>query len=147
MVFQSNTISFQRLSCLPRVMGIFTCSQRNKILMRTQMFFSWKMTKSQYSWGISSHCQWQGIETQLVAIWIKLQNKILTHLKMSCTVSGNTEVEMTSFWWNIYHWLHQKLSKWQLLLQPMVKILSKWWHFYFSECLLRHSKKLGCHGW
>ena len=31
-----------------------------------------------------------------------------------------------SFWWNSHHWLHRKLSKWQLPVQPMMKISSKW---------------------
>ena len=43
-----------------------------------------------------------------------------------------TETEMSSFWWNFHHWLHWKLSKWQLPVQPMIKISSKWRHFRFS---------------
>ena len=43
-----------------------------------------------------------------------------------------TETEMSSFWWNFHHWLHWKLSFWQLQVQPLMKILSKWWHFRFS---------------
>ena len=35
-----------------------------------------------------------------------------------------TETEMSSFWWNFHHWLHWKLSKWQLLVQPVMKISS-----------------------
>ena len=31
-----------------------------------------------------------------------------------------------------YHWLKQMLSIWQILVQPVVKISSKWWHFCFS---------------
>ena len=46
-------------------------------------------------------------------------------------VYGFTETEM-SFWWNFHHWLHWKLSKWQLPVQPVMKISSKWWHFHFS---------------
>ena len=45
----------------------------------------------------------------------------------------NTETEMSSFWWNFHHWLHWKLSKWQLPVQPVIKISSKWRHFRFSE--------------
>ena len=41
---------------------------------------------------------------------------------------------MSSFWWNFHHWLHWKLSKWQLPVQPVIKISSKWRHFRFSEC-------------
>ena len=45
-----------------------------------------------------------------------------------------TETEMSSFWWNFHHWLHWKLSKWQLPVQPVIKISSKWRHFRFSDC-------------
>ena len=41
---------------------------------------------------------------------------------------------MSSFWWNFHHWLHWKLSKWQLPVQPVIKISSKWRHFRFSDC-------------
>ena len=50
-------------------------------------------------------------------------------------LSSNTETKMSSFWWNFHHWLHWKLSKWQLPVQPMMKISSKWRHFRFSEGL------------
>ena len=43
-----------------------------------------------------------------------------------------TVTEMLSFWWNFHHWLHRKLSKWQLPVQPVMKISSKWQHFHFS---------------
>ena len=43
-----------------------------------------------------------------------------------------TETEKSSFWWNVHHWLHWKLSKWQLPVQPVMKISSKWRHFCFS---------------
>ena len=39
---------------------------------------------------------------------------------------------MLSFWWNFHHWLHWKLSSWQLPVQPVMKISSKWQHFRFS---------------
>ena len=34
---------------------------------------------------------------------------------------------------NFRHLLHQNLWFWQLLVQPAMKILPKWWHFRFSE--------------
>ena len=37
-----------------------------------------------------------------------------------------------SFWWNLRHCLQRKLSFWQLPLQPMTNISSKWQHFRFS---------------
>ena len=50
----------------------------------------------------------------------------------SCPDHADTETEMSSFWWNFHHWLHWKLSFWQLQVQPLMKILPKWWHFRFS---------------
>ena len=43
-----------------------------------------------------------------------------------------TETKMSSFWWKFHHWLHRKLSFWQLSVQPVMKISSKWRHFRFS---------------
>ena len=43
-----------------------------------------------------------------------------------------TETEMSQFWRILHHWLHRKLSKWQLSVQSVMKILSKWLHFRFS---------------
>ena len=42
------------------------------------------------------------------------------------------ETERLSFWWQFRHWLHRKFSKWQLPLQSVTKILSKWRPFRFS---------------
>ena len=39
---------------------------------------------------------------------------------------------MSSFWRNFHHWLHWKLSFWQLPVQPVMIISSKWRHFRFS---------------
>ena len=46
-----------------------------------------------------------------------------------------TETKMLSFWRNFNHWLHWKLSFWQLPVQPVMKISSKWRHFRFSVCV------------
>ena len=43
-----------------------------------------------------------------------------------------TETEMSSFWRNFHHCLHRKLSFWQLPMQPVIKISSKWQHFRCS---------------
>ena len=43
-------------------------------------------------------------------------------------------IEMSSFWWNFHHWLHRKLSFWQLLVQPAMEISSTWRHFRYSGC-------------
>ena len=52
-------------------------------------------------------------------------------------VSLSTETEMSSFWRNFHHWLHRKLSKWQLSVQSVIKISSKWQHFRFSVTHLK----------
>ena len=45
-----------------------------------------------------------------------------------------TETKISSFWRNFNHWLLWKLSFWQLPVQPVIKISSKWRHFRFSDC-------------
>ena len=57
----------------------------------------------------------------------------LNFIKMTTFPFQCTETEMPSFWWNFHHWLHWKLSKWQLPVQPVIKISSKWQHFRFSD--------------
>ena len=42
---------------------------------------------------------------------------------------------MSSFWRNFRHWLHRKLSFWQLSVQPVARISSNWRHFRFSDCV------------
>ena len=53
-----------------------------------------------------------------------------------------TETEMLPYRWNFHHWLHWKLPKWQLLVQPVMKVLSKWWHFCFNVCCLISARPL-----
>ena len=50
-----------------------------------------------------------------------------------------TETKMSSFWRNFHHWLHWKLSFWQLPVQPVMNISSKWRLFRFSVPLSRKS--------
>ena len=77
--------------------------------------FMMRSIQHRYRW-------WLGADRQRVIIWATV-----------------TETEM-SFWWNFHHWLHWKLSFWQLSVQPVMKISSKWRHFRFSGCrsLCRH---------
>ena len=63
--------------------------------------------------------------------------------KMVNPVAANTEMKMSSFWWNLHHWLHWKLSIRQLPVYPMMKISSNWWHFHFREPGGRLNKKDG----
>ena len=61
----------------------------------------------------------------------------LCHTPTECVGYHNittTETKMSSFWRNFNHWLHWKLSFWQLPVQPVMKISSKWRHFRFSDC-------------
>ena len=53
--------------------------------------------------------------------------------ELLCSKCSNTGTEMSSFWWNLHHWLHRKLSFWQHSMQSVMKISSKWQHFHFSE--------------
>ena len=65
-------------------------------------------------------------------IWsIYLWNRIPYAGKTEATWSY-TEMEMLSFWQKFHHWPHWKLSFWQLSVQPVAKILSKWQHFHYS---------------
>ena len=65
------------------------------------------------------------------------------HLQMVCNAKNASiwwrhhrthrrEMEMSPFWRNLRHWLRRKLSKWQLSVQQVSTISSKWWHFRFS---------------
>ena len=36
---------------------------------------------------------------------------------------------------NFHHWLHWKLSEWQLPVQSVMKISTKWWYFCFSHII------------
>ena len=44
-----------------------------------------------------------------------------------------TEKYVSSFWWNFHHFLHTKLSKWQLPVQPVMEISWRWQCFCFSD--------------
>ena len=64
--------------------------------------------------------------------WCRTKIKFWTHKTHKTCI----EIRMLSFWWNFHHWLHWKLSKWQLPVQSVLKISSKWQHFLSMECLL-----------
>ena len=72
-----------------------------------------------------SHCWWRYDVTALRSnSWYTMADRL------------STETKMSSFWWKFHHWLHRKLSFWQLSVQPVMKISSKWRHFRFSEAWL-----------
>ena len=52
-------------------------------------------------------------------------------LKRTSAWGQSTETEM-SFLWNFHQWLYWKLSFWQLLMQTVMKILSKMTHISVS---------------
>ena len=56
-----------------------------------------------------------------------------------------SETEMSSFWQNFHHWLHWKLSFWQLPVHPVMKISSKSWDVCFSYGLLLPQDPYGIH--
>ena len=48
-----------------------------------------------------------------------------------------SEMKMLLFWQHFHHWLQWKLSKWQLPLQPVMKIISKWHSLYVTApCII-----------
>ena len=59
-------------------------------------------------------------------------NNTLTAINGTTCIT-KTKTEMLSFWQNFNHWLHQKLARWQLPVQPVIKIPSKWRQLCFIE--------------
>ena len=66
----------------------------------------------------------------LWGLWLIVRGICIIHWNIMVII---TETEMLSFWWNFHHWLHWKLSFWQLSVQPVMKISSKRRHFRFSD--------------
>ena len=105
---------------------------------------SWKLRKFVLRWGLQTKCVGWGVWAWGWGgggWWIEFQNLSLSpSMLCHCNKSDNdlvplvvhTETEILSFWWNFNHWLHRKLSFWQLSVQPVMKISSKWRHFCFS---------------
>ena len=89
----------------------------------------------------SHHLQQMSYVQHQLSSWLIWMRTEFMHVFFNYTPSAGlkspplmafTETEMLSFWWNFHHWLHWKLSKWQLPVQPVMKISSKWRHFRFS---------------
>ena len=55
-----------------------------------------------------------------------------THWQSSTHSVTYAGTEMSSFWRTFRHWVHRKLSFWQLSMHPMIKISSKWQYFFCS---------------
>ena len=79
-------------------------------------------------WSISRIAYWSSFQGKKV-YFQQYYNKICTYF---CIALFYTETEMSSFWLNFHRWLHWKLSKRQLPVQPAMKISSKWRDFRFS---------------
>ena len=96
--------------------------------------------------GYTMRCPWQCATNSPE----RNNNAINEHSTMICKLGWPhallavmvTETEMSSFWWNFHHWLHWKLSNWQLPVQPVMKISSKWRHFRFSGGSWDHTTAL-----
>ena len=86
---------------------------------------------------LCAHSQMVAARTQAPHQWLEqdrhlpgMHTKLLLHWNAKVTI---TETKMSSFWQNFHHWLHWKLSFWQLPMQPLMKVSSKWQHFHFSD--------------
>ena len=78
---------------------------------------------------------------KLLVIMTSWYHMVMLHaLLVLCEGNKITKTKMSSFWQNFHHVLHWKLSKWQLSVQPVMKISSKW-HFCFSDGLVDSHKK------
>ena len=75
---------------------------------------------------------------RLTSVW-----ELSDTLTIRSLVHYSLKSEMLSFWWNFHHWLHWKLSEWQLRVHPVMIILSKWRHssFNFVDCLYMYCIK------
>ena len=65
------------------------------------------------------------LSPELTLLWYSLSSLLITETKMS------------SFWWNFHCWLHWKLSKWQLPVQPAIKNFTNMSTFPF-QCNTRN---------
>ena len=61
------------------------------------------------------------VSKQSYGWWLEtLSRPLWRHCNVLCSQHppyrmSHTEKEIVSFWWSVHHWLHWKLSKWQLL--------------------------------
>ena len=103
---------------------------KSSVIYRYEVYAKWYDTFTQLFNSWVSGCNYISnnhlIITNLGKVWHK--NLLKSHY------TKYTEIKMSPFWWNLYHWLHLKLSIWQLQpkLQPVIKISSKWQYFHFN---------------
>ena len=73
--------------------------------------------------------------------FIRQGEKLFDNGILNCRDNSNTYIErihitetvISSFWRNLYHWLHQKLTKWQLPVQLVTIISSNGPHFCCND--------------
>ena len=116
--------------------SLFTCQQgmpgrpspsRHKLYLSFDLCLNKRLSKQSWGWWF---------ETPLCVLWRHCND--LQHLQFTkrknvfCLLLFN-------------YWLHWKLSKWQLPVQPMMKIPSKWrYHFWRRYKLLCSPVSKGC---
>ena len=67
-------------------------------------------------------------------IWNKMSSaKCRPFCSVHNVIKQNTETEMLSFWCNFSSLTALEVVKWQLPVQPMMKISTKWQHVRFGE--------------
>ena len=92
---------------------------------------------SWFSIAVTYHCELENISLRSVctrnsSLAISVPADVFTPSGVRPSTVTLTETEMLSFLLNFHHWLHWKLSFWQLSVQPVIKISSQWWHFRFN---------------
>ena len=75
--------------------------------------------KKVMTWKSFLQC-WPFPETKMSSFWQPMHR-------------NKPNITYLSFWQNFHHWCHWKLSFWQLPVQPVMKVSSKW-HLHFSVC-------------
>ena len=122
-----------------------------KTCVKYCIVFYWKfivsMHSEPYPGGPNLQFIFQG--TVLLTVWICRCSQQIKYINHHCwlktvtdhfhilnfsngtqIVNPNTETKI-----NLNHWLHWKLSLWQLSVYPVIKLSSKWRHFDFSQYL------------
>ena len=106
--------------------------RKNPVTQSFEIFFGLHVNKrlSKQSWG------W----------WFEMLSRPLWH---HCTDNKRWRPypdkcvhwnENVIFWWNVRHWVHQKLSSWQFPGQPVMETSSKW--KYFRNSVIKISVSL-----
>ena len=113
-----------------------TCVEMSCCCPLGKIFQSERAYSSYASLSHTSRLQY--IPSNIIMVWVCLyiinlsRSLWFLHPYLSGLLRWHcTETKMSSFWRNFHHWLHWKLSFWQLPVQPVMIISSKWRHFRF----------------